>query len=354
MKYISVAETAKKWNISERSVRNYCAQGRVPDAFLTGKTWNIPENAKKPERANKRVKSPRTLLDILQEEKAKKYSGGIYHKTQIELTYNSNHMEGSKLTHDQTRYIFETNTIGMENEVFNVDDIIETANHFRCIDLIIDNAKVTLTEKFIKNIHLILKNGTSDSRKDWFAVGNYKRVPNEVGGMATASPEEVSTKMKVLLGEYARKNEITFEDILDFHVKFERIHPFQDGNGRVGRLLMFKECLKHNIVPFIIEDDLKMFYYRGLKETMNIQIFGTKKCNDTKKAERFFKERGIKYQFIDMKEKGMSKGEFTSVAQVNGGLENMVNWNGKDKDTLALIKYIPFRYTFRSASSNAS
>ena len=262
MKYISVAETAKKWNISERSVRNYCAQGRVPDAFLTGKTWNIPENAKKP----KRVKSPRTLLDILQEEKAKKYSGGIYHKTQIELTYNSNHMEGSKLTHDQTRYIFETNTIGMENEVFNVDDIIETANHFRCIDLIIDNAKVTLTEKFIKNIHLILKNGTSDSRKDWFAVGNYKRVPNEVGGMATASPEEVSTKMKVLLGEYARKNEITFEDILDFHVKFERIHPFQDGNGRVGRLLMFKECLKHNIVPFIIEDDLKMFYYRGLKE----------------------------------------------------------------------------------------
>lgn len=173
--------------------------------FLQERPGTFRRMQKKPERANKRVKSPRTLLDILQEEKAKKYSGGIYHKTQIELTYNSNHMEGSKLTHDQTRYIFETNTIGMENEVFNVDDIIETANHFRCIDLIIDNAKVTLTEKFIKNIHLILKNGTSDSRKDWFAVGNYKRVPNEVGGMATASPEEVSTKMKVLLGEYARK-----------------------------------------------------------------------------------------------------------------------------------------------------
>ena len=266
MRMISVVETAKKWNISERSVRNYCAQGRVPGAVLNGKVWSIPEDAEKPERSNKKKQYIPTLLDILQEEKAKKYSGGIYHKTQIELTYNSNHMEGSKLTHDQTRYIFETNTIGMENEVFNVDDIIETANHFRCIDLIIDNAKVTLTEKFIKNIHLILKNGTSDSRKDWFAVGNYKRVPNEVGGMATASPEEVSTKMKVLLGEYARKNEITFEDILDFHVKFERIHPFQDGNGRVGRLLMFKECLKHNIVPFIIEDDLKMFYYRGLKE----------------------------------------------------------------------------------------
>ena len=266
MRYLSVAEIAKMWDVSERSVRNYCAQGRVNGAFLTGKTWNIPENAEKPERTNKRKEGPITLLDILKEQKVSKYSGGIYHKTQIDLTYNSNHMEGSKLTHDQTRYIFETNTIGMENEVFNVDDIIETANHFRCIDLIIDNAKVTLTEKFIKNIHLILKNGTSDLRKDWFAVGNYKRVPNEVGGMATASPEEVSTKMKVLLGEYARKNEITFEDILDFHVKFERIHPFQDGNGRVGRLLMFKECLKHNIVPFIIEDDLKMFYYRGLKE----------------------------------------------------------------------------------------
>lgn len=266
MKYISVAETAKKW-ISQSEVCGIIVPRDVYRMlFLQERPGTFRRMQKKPERANKRVKSPRTLLDILQEEKAKKYSGGIYHKTQIELTYNSNHMEGSKLTHDQTRYIFETNTIGMENEVFNVDDIIETANHFRCIDLIIDNAKVTLTEKFIKNIHLILKNGTSDSRKDWFAVGNYKRVPNEVGGMATASPEEVSTKMKVLLGEYARKNEITFEDILDFHVKFERIHPFQDGNGRVGRLLMFKECLKHNIVPFIIEDDLKMFYYRGLKE----------------------------------------------------------------------------------------
>ena len=288
MKYISVAETAKKWNISERSVRNYCAQGRVPDAFLTGKTWNIPENAKKPERANKRVKSPRTLLDILQEEKAKKYSGGIYHKTQIELTYNSNHMEGSKLTHDQTRYIFETNTIGMENEVFNVDDIIETANHFRCIDLIIDNAKVTLTEKFIKNIHLILKNGTSDSRKDWFAVGNYKRVPNEVGGMATASPEEVSTKMKVLLGEYARKNEITFEDILDFHVKFERIHPFQDGNGRTGRLILFKECLKTDIIPFVINDSRKAEYYHALNTAQTKQDYSL--------LERFFREEQTDYR----------------------------------------------------------
>ena len=269
MRYLSVAEIAKKWNVSERSVRNYCAQGRVSDAFLAGKTWNIPENAEKPERANKKKEQPVTLLDILQEQKASKCSGGIYHKTQIELTYNSNHIEGSRLTHDQTRSIFETNTIGMENEVLNVDDVIETANHFRCIDLIIANAKAALTEKSIKELHLILKNGTSDSRKEWFAVGDYKKMPKEVGGMDAALPEEVANEMKVLLFEYNAKKEKTFEDILDFHVKFERIHPFQDGNGRVGRLIMFKECLKYHIVPFIIEDDLKMFYYRGLKEWDN-------------------------------------------------------------------------------------
>ena len=269
MGYLSVAETAKKWDVSERSVRNYCAHGRVPGAFLTGKTWNIPEDARKPERVNKKKEKPTTLLDILLDEKANKYSGGIYHKTQIDLTYNSNHMEGSRLTHDQTRYIFETNTIGIEKEVLNVDDVIETANHFRCIDMIIDHAKLALTEKFIKELHLILKNGTSDSRKDWFAVGDYKKLPNEVGGMETALPEEVADRMKKLLSEYNNKEEKTFEDILDFHVRFECIHPFQDGNGRVGRLLMFKECLKYNIVPFIIEDDLKMFYYRGLKEWNN-------------------------------------------------------------------------------------
>ena len=269
MRYISVTEIAKKWNVSERSVRNYCAHGRVDGAFLNGKTWNIPENAEKPERSNKKKEKPITLLDILQEQKASKYSGGIYHKTQIDLTYNSNHIEGSRLTHDQTRYFFETNTIGVENEVLNVDDVIEAVNHFRCIDMIIDNAKTALTEKFIKELHLILKNGTSDSRKDWFAVGDYKKLPNEVGGMNTALPEEVADKMKALLTEYNAKGEKTFEDILDFHVKFELLHPFQDGNGRVGRLIMFKECLKYNIVPFIIEDNLKMFYYCGLKEWNN-------------------------------------------------------------------------------------
>lgn len=269
MNYLSVADVAKKWNISERSVRNYCSKGRIEGAFLTGKTWNIPENAKKPERMNKRKEKPKTLLAILQEEKASKYSGGIYHKTQIDLTYNSNHMEGSRLTHDQTRFIFETNTIGIENEVVNVDDIIETTNHFRCIDMIIDHVKTELNEKFIKELHFILKSGTSDSKKDWFAVGDYKKFPNEVGNMKTPLPEEVDNLMKDLLKEYNSKKEKTFEDILDFHVQFERIHPFQDGNGRIGRLIMFKECLKYNIVPFIIEDNLKMFYYRGLKEWNN-------------------------------------------------------------------------------------
>lgn len=263
MRYFSAIEMAKIWAISVRSVRNYCTQGRVDGAFLAGKTWQIPEDAKKPERLNKKKI---TLLDILKEQKVSKYFGGIYHKTQIDLTYNSNHIEGSHLSHDQTRYIFETNTIGLESEVLNVDDVLETANHFRCIDMIIDHAKDVLSEKFIKELHFVLKNGTSDSRKEWFVVGDYKKIPNEVGGMNTTLPEEVAQRMKELLKEYNDKKEKSFEDILDFHVRFERIHPFQGGNGRVGRLILFKECLKYNIVPFIIDDHLKMFYYRGLKE----------------------------------------------------------------------------------------
>ena len=278
MNYLSVAETAKKWNISERSVRNYCAQERIPGAVLIGKTWHIPENAEKPVRSNGKKTPVKTLLSILQEEKRTKYAGGIYHKTQIDLTYNSNHIEGSRLTHDQTRYIFETNTIGIENEVLNVDDVIETSNHFRCIDLIIDHAASTLSEHFIKKLHHILKTGTSDSRKDWFAVGEYKRLPNEVGGMQTALPEEVADKMKALLSDYNAVPKKTLDDILDFHVRFERIHPFQDGNGRVGRLIMFKECLKYNIVPFIIEENLKLFYYRGLKEWYNEKGYLTDTC----------------------------------------------------------------------------
>ena len=266
MQYLSAAEAAKKWKVSERSVRNYCAKGRVEGAVLKGKTWKIPADAEKPQRSNTKAAKAQTLLEILQYEKAAKYSGGIYHKTQIEMTYNSNHIEGSRLTHDQTRYIFETNTIGVTGEVVNVDDVIETANHFRCIDFIIEHAKSALTEKMIKELHLMLKTGTSDARQDWFAIGAYKKMPNEVGGMATTLPEDVAAEMRALLTAYNTKKLKTLNDILDFHVRFERIHPFQDGNGRVGRLIMFKECLKYGIVPFIIEDNLKMFYYRGLKE----------------------------------------------------------------------------------------
>lgn len=269
MKYISSAEAAAKWGLSERSVRNYCAEGRIPDAFLTGKTWNIPEVTEKPLRKNKHSDAPKNLLDILRAEKTAKLHGGIYHKIQIDLTYNSNHMEGSRLTHDQTRYIFETNTIGMSDGTVKVDDVVETANHFKCIDMVIDNANHALSESFIKQLHAVLKSGTSGSRLDWFAVGDYKKLPNEVGGMDTTAPEDVSAEMKKLLAEYNAIENKTFDDLLDFHYNFERIHPFQDGNGRVGRLLLFKECLRNNIVPFIIEDDLKMFYYRGLKEWQN-------------------------------------------------------------------------------------
>ena len=278
MRYLSVSETAKKWGVSERSVRNYCTQGRVHGAFLKRKTWNIPADADKPVRLNKSKADTVTLLDMLRDEKKSRRSGGIYHKTQIEMTYNSNHMEGSSLTHDQTRYIFETNTIGAGTEHINVDDVVETANHFRCIDIVIDDAKTTISQNFIKKLHLTLKNGTSDSRKEWFVVGDYKKMPNEVGGMGTTLPEDVAERMSELLAAYNASGEKTLEDILDFHVKFERIHPFQDGNGRIGRLIMLKECLKYGIVPFIIEDDLKMFYYRGLKEWDNEKGYLTDTC----------------------------------------------------------------------------
>lgn len=278
MKYLSVAQIAKKWNVSERSVRNYCALGKVNGAVITGKTWNIPENAEKPDRINKKIELPTTLLEILMAEKKAKLSGGIYHKVQIELTYNSNHIEGSKLTHDQTRYIFETNTIGLDGGAVKVDDIVETVNHFKCIDLIIENAKRPITEAFVKELHRTLKSGTTDARQDWFVVGEYKRLPNTAGDMFTTKPEEVSEKMKELLFEYNGKKEKTFDDLLDFHYKFECIHHFQDGNGRVGRLLLFKDCLKYNIVPFIIDEELKMFYYRGLKEWTNEQGYLRDTC----------------------------------------------------------------------------
>ena len=268
MKYLSTSEIAKKWNISERSVRNYCAQGRVEGAKLDGKIWLVPSNAVKPSRKNG-VSNKVDLLEVLKREKESGLKGGIYHKIQIDLTYNSNHIEGSKLSHDQTRYIYETNTFENEKDAVNVDDIVETANHFRCIDLMIDSANHKLSESLIKKFHLILKSGTADSRKDWFAVGDYKRLANLAGDEKTALPETVDGKMKSLLEKYNAKEKKTLEDIIDFHYQFEKIHPFQDGNGRVGRLIMFKECLKEGIVPFIIEDDIKYYYYRGLKEWEN-------------------------------------------------------------------------------------
>ena len=269
MNYISVKEAAEKWGVTPRVARGYCEAGRVPGAFQTGRTWNVPEDAKKPARKPKEKKMPKNLLDRLRLEKDSRMTGGIYHKVQIELTYNSNHIEGSRLTHDQTRYIFETNTVGIEESYLNVDDSIETVNHFRCIDYIVDNANRMLSEHMIKQLHLLLKNGTSDSRKSWFAVGDYKRLENEVGGKVTALPEEVPEKMGNLLSQYNKNKIKTLEELIAFHYEFESIHPFQDGNGRVGRLILFKECLRNDIVPFIIEDEIKQFYYRGLAEWKN-------------------------------------------------------------------------------------
>lgn len=262
MEYISVTEFAKRYNISDRTIRNYCSSGKIKGAFIVGKTWNIPVDAVLPQ---KDMASESPLLRALREQKRMRMTGGIYHRTQIDLTYNSNHIEGSRLTHEQTRYIFETNTIGIASEAIKVDDIVETTNHFRCIDLIIDRAEERLSESLIKELHLILKNGTQDSRLEWFAIGEYKRLPNEVGGNETVAPEEVHQEMQALLKEYNRKKTKTLEDIIDLHQRFECIHPFQDGNGRVGRLIMFKECLANGHVPFIITDELKLFYYRGLQ-----------------------------------------------------------------------------------------
>ena len=276
-KYISVNEFAGKYGISERTARNYCAAGKIEGAFLTGKTWNIPEDAILPSRKETKKKVP-PLLAALREQKEMKLKGGVYHRTQIDLTYNSNHIEGSRLTHDQTRYIFETNTIGITDGSVNVDDIIETTNHFRCIDLIIDRAEEALTESLIKEAHRLLKSGTSDSRKDWFAVGDYKQLPNEVGGIETCAPRDVHRQMKALLKEYNARKRKTFEDVIDLHQRLEAIHPFQDGNGRVGRLILFKECLANGIVPLIITEELKMFYYRGLHEWDSVRGYLLDTC----------------------------------------------------------------------------
>ncbi|MCH3942488.1 MAG: Fic family protein [Atopobiaceae bacterium] len=288
MRYLSVKEIAAIWAVSERSVRNYCAKGRVPGAFLIGKTWSIPADAQKPNRSNARVSRESPLLRTLRQEKTAALRGGIYHKTQVDLTYNSNHIEGSRLTLDQTRFIFETSTINMAGESVGLDDIIETVNHFRCIDYVIDHAEDPLSEHLLKELHQILKSSTSDSQKDWFAVGDYKRLPNEVGGVATSSPENVSRDLRSALRRYNNQDAVSLEDVAAFHVAFERIHPFQDGNGRVGRLVMFKECLKNGIIPFVITDEMKLYYYRGLSRWDSEHVYLIDTCRaaqDTFKAE---------------------------------------------------------------------
>lgn len=220
------------------------------------------------------------LLTQLLEEKETNFKGGIYHQTQIKLTYNTNRIEGNKLSEEQTRYIFETHTLFTENqqETTNLDDIIETLNHFTCFDVMLDIANEPLSEQHIKQFHKLLKLNTSDAKKSWFRVGDYKIRPNMVGGIETSLPRNVAFDMQQLLANYHQKNNITLHDIIDFHYKFEKIHPFQDGNGRVGRLILFKECLKHNIAPFIIEDDHKLFYYRGLSEYPKIKEYLIDTC----------------------------------------------------------------------------
>lgn len=276
MEFISVKDWAELHGVSERTARNYCAQGKIKGAFLVGKTWNVPADAEPPQRKPSVKATP--LLLALREQKEGHIKGGIYHRVQIDLTYNSNHIEGSKLTHDQTRYIFETNTIGVTEMAVNVDDIVETTNHFRAIDYIIDHTDSKLTEKIIKELHRILKTGTSDERKNWFRVGEYKKLPNEVGGNETTLPENVHAEIKFLLQQYNSRKNPTFEDIVDFHQRFESIHPFQDGNGRVGRLIMFRELLRFGYVPFIITDDLKMYYYNGLRNWPSVKGYLLDTC----------------------------------------------------------------------------
>lgn len=248
----TMAKLAKNEDVALSTIQSICEYFDCQPGAILSYEKEIDENS---------------VLFKLREEQSIKLKGGLYHQTQVRLAYNSNHMEGGRLTEDQTRSIYETRTIGSSDGFENVDDIIETVNHFRCFDYILSVADSELSEEIIKHIHLVLKNATSDSQKEWFAVGDYKKRPNMIGDMTeTTHPSKVATEMKTLLKEYRENDNITFEDIMDFHYRFERIHPFQDGNGRVGRLIMFKECLKHDITPFIIEDVSKEYYRRGLRE----------------------------------------------------------------------------------------
>lgn len=308
MEFESVKGWAKAHGVSERTARNYCAKGKIPGAYLVGKTWNVPAEADVPGRKKREKVS--LLLQLLRDQKDARIKGGIYHSVQIDLTYNSNHIEGSRLTHDQTRFIFETNTIGISESAVNVDDIIETNNHFRAIDYLIDNTEDKLSEAFIKHLHFLLKSGTSDERKSWFRVGDYKKFPNEVGGEDTAAPEDVHAELSALIKDYNSKKTPSFEEIIDFHHRFEKIHPFQDGNGRVGRLIMFRECLRLGYVPFIITDELKMFYYNGLR---NSQLVGNKRI-----PSRHLPDGSGRFQSAPYQVPNTCRGAMISPGQITG------------------------------------
>lgn len=237
-----------------------------------------------------------SLKLYLQEERKSKRKGGLYHKTQVNLAYNSNKIEGSKLTEEQTRYIFETRTIGFKDQdAVSVDDIIETSNHFIAFNFLIDTIEQPLSNDIIKEFHKILKTGTSDAMKDWFSVGDWKKLPNEVGGLKTTLPQNVDLEMTSLNETYNSKT-IVFEDIVAYHYHFEKIHPFQDGNGRVGRLIMYRECLKNDIIPFIIDDEHKQYYYRGLREFETIREYLIDTCLS---AQDTYKE-WVKYFYEDL------------------------------------------------------
>lgn len=313
MNYLSADEMAKKWGLTSRSVRSYCAQGRIEGAIQKDRRWLIPEGTSRPKRRNARAS---LLIARLQDEQKHKIKDGIYQYVQVAFAYNSNHIEGSQLSPEQTMMLYATSTVIPGNISISFDDIVEAKNHFRAFDYVLGHVSAALTERLVKNVHKILKTGTNEANLGWFSVGDYKKLPNVVGGRETASPSEVKKLMAKLLDDYdkwhaktqrghpeagseKRQAEVAFRrlhdedakastpnkrqlvtsqaqriqnpeevlhNLLDFHVRFERIHPFQDGNGRVGRLLLFKECLRHGIVPFIIEDDKKWFYYRGLSE----------------------------------------------------------------------------------------
>ena len=264
MEFMSIEKAAERWGITPRQVRAYCAANRIDGARLVHGEWQIPAQAVKPARKRRRT-FPTTVLGVLEAERSLHISGGLYHRLQIDLAYNSNHIEGSRLTHEQTRWIFETKTVGEMASDVPVDDIVETANHFLAVDHVIASATSALTEAYVKRLHAILKSGTSDSRRDWFAVGEYKRLDNVVGETETCPAKDVHREMAALLAWWKDAAK-TFENLIDLHVRFERIHPFQDGNGRVGRLILLKECLKHGITPFVIADGVKRFYYLGLQE----------------------------------------------------------------------------------------